>query len=126
MTTELKSWEVSDKANRWRETAQTWLRKAVAIMQNEHADPSGYWRMSLLYHVLDSAESLAQMLPDDKTDTFEFEFALAYAEKIVAHLHSLKATAKRDALIAKLEQVTGRTPEEAAEFQRKAAELRAR
>jgi hypothetical protein len=113
-----------DRQQRWAATAATWVRKAVAVLRDE---PSGYHSAELLCQLIDAADTIVKgKLPDDYAESWEFEYTLAYAEAVVAALSGMAANASLEARIAKLEEVTGRTPEEAELFRRKAAELRAR
>jgi hypothetical protein len=95
---------------------------------------------SLLDEMLDAAETIIERLPDDYFEISPagesiFGWVGAYnlsddtverVEKISAALTSRRKTASKAARIAKLEAVDGRTPEEAAMYLSKAAELRER
>jgi hypothetical protein len=114
--------EMLPQIGRWSATSRTWLAKTVALLRAAHeearADEArwvvGYHAGQLLYAVVSEAESLLPLLNDEDLDE-----ALRRV--------GVFADALRDRELAlKLENVAGRTPEEAEAFLAKAAELRAR
>lgn len=112
--------EEYDRAQRWRATAETWFRKTstylAALMREEPNEDVRHglgWEVGhLLGNVLWEAEQLAPHVPDDLIEDIERK-----AKALVSALRAQR-------LATKLEQTHGRTPEEAAAFQAKAAELR--
>lgn len=125
-------WDRQEKRRRWVATASTWVAKATAILRAQQDAPEAERTLlahdasRLLYNIMDAADELVRgPLSDLDSDPY-FDLTLIYAERVLATLRGRSAQAKLDDLIARLEDVTGRTPEEASMFRRKAAELRAR
>jgi hypothetical protein len=107
---------------RWVRLATTWVAKATAALDERRAGSSseerkwavGFYAEQLLAGVLDDAERLAKMVNDDSLG----EVAPAAA--------ALAARLRARRLAFKLENVEGRTPEEAQAFRARAEELRSR
>lgn len=109
------------KLSRWRSTAQTWFEK-VALRLSAHGEQArtaderwlvGYEATRLLESVLGDAQFLVCLLDDDQIEDVERK------------AKSLAALLRARRLAGKLENVEGRTPEEAATFTAAAARLRA-
>ena len=120
-------WARQDRIKRWVATASTWAGKAASILQYTEAEGEAmpYESSKLLYELMNAADSLVDRELLDQDSDFYFDLTLMYAERVVAALLERRGRASIGELIAKLENVTGRTPEEAALFRRKAADLRA-
>jgi hypothetical protein len=130
-----------DKRQRAVKLARTYTSKAGAMV---HADdvPFDPWYQDLLVDLLDCAEDILTAVGDDyfETQTAEDYFNLGTGpvsyrlsddaqervEKLVELLRQRRDDAKRKRRIELLENVEGRTPEEAQAHLAKAAELRAK
>lgn len=131
-----------EKIDRSVRTATTYLRKASGLLDvaRHHDLPisTNYW--TLLDAALEAALEVAHALPDDffedvpagdsmfgSLNAFNIsDGPMEMAEKVVAALQARRTTLAATRLIAKLENTTGRTPEEAAAYRAKATELRSR
>jgi hypothetical protein len=111
------------KVVRWRTTAQTWFRNAVALLVAADEGTSnaevkwliGYESCQLLATVFSEADSLVPLLSACEPDQ---------VEEIEQAAKDLARRIKRVRQAGMLANVTGRTPEETAEFERKAGDLR--
>jgi hypothetical protein len=108
------------EAGRWRRTATTYFQKAAATIKwlcdhsNENVRAVGQWEAAeLLQRMLSEAQLLTPYLGDEAEETEQA------AKDLVARIRAHR-------LAGKLEQTDGRTPEEAAAFRERAAELRGR
>lgn len=135
--------EAYEKRERAVKLAQTYLRKSEAWLYCDPPLPpsSSYW--DLLDTALGVAFEILRKLPDDYFETTPVENWLGLpsgllptvnlsdapherVEKIVKLLEERRTSAKRRRRIVLLEQVEGRSPEEAEAYLAKAAELRER
>ncbi len=124
-----------DRIDRLVKTATTYARKAEAAL-----DWAAYAKVSipvspsyptLLDALLDAAAAIVKRgIPDDyfdKTDGYNLsDDMLERARKVVAAIEDRRVEASDEARIRALENVQGRTPEEAAAYLAKAAEMRQR
>lgn len=127
--------EQREKAERSAKLASTYLRKTTAYLR-AGAEIFDVYEERLFSDVLDAALALVEALPDDPFIDYGVENGVPQwnqyqswrdeIEGLAAALERRCSSIGRDTLIAKLENVEGRTPEEAAAFRAKAAELRAR
>lgn len=108
----------------WRATAGTWFEKvAVSLRWQYDKTESTSTRhllaeeaARLLVHVLSDAQRLVPMLSDEHTmHTFS---------DVEREAQALVKVLRNERVAAKMEDMTGRTEEEAAAFRAKAAELR--
>lgn len=137
--------EFREKLTRLVRTTRTYVRKSEDYLYGwrnaapDYALPTEYW--TLVEQLLDTAHAIVKYLPDDLFQTttersfldgspFEFnhaEFAVGERLAKLTKLYDERAkSARRSDRIRKLENTTGRTPEEAEAYRLKAAELRAR
>ena len=105
---------------RWRNTAQTWLAKSVALLRHNSEQERARWLVGydadlLLQVALDAARDLVPLLNDDE-DAFD-------AQRRNATVREIAAALRAHELAPKLARVEGRTPEEAAAFREAAARL---
>lgn len=124
-----------DRATRWRATAETWARKATALLTGAHessppAPPgwdgdvppqqflAGYEAGRLAVVLLEQAEALARIANVEDLDGIE-----KAAQGVVWAAQKGGRHANRRRVARLLGNTTGRTPEEAAAFRAKAAEL---
>lgn len=118
-----------DRIRRTRLTAASWFRRSTALLlESERCAANddtrwlvGYEAAELLEAVLFEAESLVGLIADDDL----LARAGERLDKLSAALRARKASHRRLALSEKLSRVEGRTPEEAALYRAKAAELTA-
>jgi hypothetical protein len=107
---------------RWSTTAATWLQKATALLSSNAAAARdadqrwlvGYDAEQLLRQLLWRADELVGLLPDDLLDD------------VLRDARALTERLRAQRLASKLENVEGRTVEEAAMFTERAAQLRER
>lgn len=106
---------------RWTTTAKTWFGKAVRKLEREGERARdrqearwlvGYEAERLLSSALWEATSLVPLLNDEQV------------EDVLHRSRELTTLLRNRVLVAKLENVDGRTEEEAAAFRAKAASLR--
>jgi hypothetical protein len=119
----------SDEANgyfqvrTWRATAGTWFEKVAVSLRRQYdktASTSTRHLLAeeaarLLVNVLSHAQRLVAMLQEDTMHTFS---------DVEREAQALVKVLRNERLAAKMENMTGRTEEEAAAFRAKAAELR--
>ena len=122
---------MNDKRSVWTAArdAETRLMRVTYRLraQTEHENENvrfmaQYDAMRLLPDVLEHAAMLASLLDDEVVDEYDRSRLLESCAEITGAINAIRKLA----LASKLEQVEGRTPEEAKAFKRKAAELRAR
>lgn len=107
---------------RWKALAITWPAKATALLVGEHERARndserwlvGYEAAGLIGSLLDQIEMLAPLLKEDQI------------EEAAEHAKRFAATARLLRLAPKLARVEGRSPEEAATFERSATAIRGR
>lgn len=120
-----------DDLMRWLHTADTWFLKASHKLKGLHeADPRpeprwllGYEGSRFLFGILNEAVTTMPSVLESAEDEHIAE-VLGAARSLVAALEERERSGRRSRLATKLEDVAGRTPEEAAAFLAKAAELR--
>lgn len=138
--------EVFEKAARHAKRAIAYLKNASVwlpfLAEHKMQAPVDYWQ--LLDSALATAADIVEALPDDffeseqatdwlglGLDVNELKYnssdpPLEAAMKVVAAIKERRARGEALDTIRRLENVTGRTPEEAASYLAKAAELKAR
>lgn len=111
-----------ERGRRVARTAGSWVKRAIAVLRVEgEREPAesrwlvGYEAEQLLTVLLWDGESLVALLNDD-----------ADFDRLRRHAREMADSIRRRELVPKLSDVAGRTPEEAAAFERKADELRSR
>ena len=118
--------------------AISYTRSAEAKLGLFKIAPPSYW--TLLDQSIETATSIVETLPDDyfeETDVPDLfglgvtrhnmsDETLERAEKLVAAILARRDRERTLRRIRALENTTGRTPEETAEYQRKADELRSK
>jgi hypothetical protein len=122
-----------ERAERSAKLASTYLGKTTAYLQGGTEIFESYMER-LLGEALDAALVLVEALPDEPFVDYGVENGVKQwnlheswhenAERLVAAIARRCENVGAEALIAKLENVEGRTPEEAKAFLAKAAELR--
>lgn len=104
---------LATKSWKWSKTAKTWLSKATVSLRSAHEidpDLSGLEPWSLAGHCVEHAEYLSRLCDDWEL------------RSLIEQTESTLAAMKRRRLALKLD-TAGRTPEEAALFEAKRAEL---
>jgi hypothetical protein len=132
-----------EKASRAAKLACTYMRKTrnLGYVSRHEGVPLPTWYWDVLEQALDTAEELTAMLPDEYfADSVSADYLglggggmfnlsdepYERAKTVLASIEARRKHVKRKGKIALLANTSGRTPEEAAAFQRKAEELRSR
>lgn len=111
-------------------TAVTYVGKAVSMMRRDAESPieplrqlTAYDAEQFLWTVLSEIEMLVKIVRVDEDDAIYADWIEEHAQAIADGMRARRAASRRLALAAKLSNVKGRTPEEAAAFREKAARL---
>lgn len=111
------------RLRRWNATARTWFSKASHSLRHLHDETDSNVTRSLvgdeagrlLVDVLGDARRLVPLLTDEAIYTFEM---------VEREAQGLVRLLRNERLASKMENTNGRSPEEAAMFRAKVAELR--
>lgn len=118
--TPLERIEQRQKAEQYIRDATTRFKRACRLLRdNESERGFGYTTEYFMWQVVSELLDIVELLPehDDPEDDYQ-------QEDIRRDVQKLHSTLKSKNLAKKLERTNGRTPEEQAAFQAKAAELR--